>query len=57
MSKKVKSSPKGRKCRFPSCGRVLSIYNHGEYCHVHQGYIDNCALKNGDPLKKGKNKR
>ncbi|MFA5319875.1 MAG: hypothetical protein WBE75_04095 [Candidatus Omnitrophota bacterium] len=51
MSKKVKSSPKGRKCRFPLCRKLLSIYNHGEYCHVHQGYMDRSVLKNGGSLK------
>jgi len=33
--KKIKSSAKGRKCRYPRCGHILSIYNHEEYCHVH----------------------
>ncbi len=51
MSKKVKSYPKGRRCRFPLCGKVLSIYNQGEYCHVHQGYIDNAALKKGGKVR------
>ena len=22
---------------FPNCTQTLSIYNHEEYCHVHQG--------------------
>jgi hypothetical protein len=41
--KKVKTSLKGRKCNFPHCKHMLSIYNHETYCHVHlsqdiQGY-------------------
>ncbi|HTZ11228.1 MAG TPA: hypothetical protein VMD04_02465 [Candidatus Margulisiibacteriota bacterium] len=33
--KKVKTSPKGRRCKFPHCHHTLSIYNHEAYCHVH----------------------
>lgn len=33
--KKVKTSLKGRKCKFPHCKQLLSIYNHEECCHVH----------------------
>ena len=36
--KKVKTSDKGRKCRFPRCGHLLSIYNHDAYCHIHLDY-------------------
>lgn len=35
--KKIKISGKGRICRFPGCGYILSIYNHDEYCHIHLG--------------------
>ncbi len=35
--KKVKTSLKGRKCKFPLCKQMLSIYNHEAYCHVHLG--------------------
>ena len=35
--KKVKVSHKGRKCKFPLCKQILSIYNHEIYCHVHLG--------------------
>ncbi|MFH0856075.1 MAG: hypothetical protein V1869_06200 [Candidatus Omnitrophota bacterium] len=35
--KKIKTSLKGRKCRFPHCKHILSIYNHEAYCHVHLG--------------------
>lgn len=35
--KKVKTSLKGRKCKFSYCTHILSIYNHEEYCHVHLG--------------------
>jgi hypothetical protein len=35
--KKMKTSYKGRKCQFPHCKHILSIYNHETFCHVHQG--------------------
>jgi hypothetical protein len=34
--KKVKVSHKGRICKYPCCKIVLSIYNHGCYCYLHQ---------------------
>ncbi|MDP3042730.1 MAG: hypothetical protein Q8N62_08440 [Candidatus Omnitrophota bacterium] len=37
--KKVKTSLKGRKCKFSHCKHVLSIYNHELYCHVHLGLL------------------
>ncbi|MCX5710226.1 MAG: hypothetical protein NT088_05860 [Candidatus Omnitrophica bacterium] len=37
--KKVRTSLKGRKCRFPHCKHILSIYNHESYCHVHLGQV------------------
>jgi hypothetical protein len=33
--KKVRTSLKGRKCKYPHCKHLLSIYNHEAYCHVH----------------------
>jgi hypothetical protein len=33
--KKVRTSPKGRKCKILHCVHMLSIYNHSTYCHVH----------------------
>ncbi|MBU1125155.1 MAG: hypothetical protein KKC84_03940 [Candidatus Omnitrophica bacterium] len=38
--KKVKTSHKGRKCKFPHCKQILSIYNHEAYCHVHLRCLD-----------------
>ncbi len=35
MTKILKTSLEGRKCKFPNCQRILSIYNHQAYCHVH----------------------
>jgi hypothetical protein len=35
MTKAVKTSAEGRKCAFHNCNRILSIYNHGAYCHSH----------------------
>lgn len=32
-----KTSKPGRKCRTRGCGKVLSIYNHDNFCHVHKG--------------------
>jgi hypothetical protein len=37
--KKVKTSLKGRKCKFSHCKHVLSIYNHESYCHIHLGLL------------------
>jgi len=31
----LKTSAEGRKCMFPNCTRILSIYNHEAYCHRH----------------------
>jgi len=36
MAKKLKTSPKNRKCNYPDCEHLLSIYNHEDYCHVHR---------------------
>jgi hypothetical protein len=36
MQKMLKTSAEGRKCRFPHCTRILSIYNHEDYCHIHR---------------------
>jgi hypothetical protein len=38
--KKVKVSHKGRVCRHPLCKIILSIYNHGFYCHVHEEKLE-----------------
>lgn len=37
--KKVKTSSKGRRCKFPHCKSILSIYNHETCCHLHLGLI------------------
>ncbi len=34
-AKKINTSHKGRRCKYPNCKRVLSIYNHEPHCHVH----------------------
>jgi hypothetical protein len=34
-TKKILTSHKGRRCRYPKCKRALSIYNHDILCHVH----------------------
>jgi len=47
--KKVKTSLKGRKCKYLHCKHILSIYNHEEYCHIHLG-----LLTYGDKVKTGK---
>ena len=36
MQKMLKTSADGRKCKFPHCARILSIYNHEAYCHIHR---------------------
>ena len=35
MVKILKTSAEGRKCLFPHCTRILSVYNHNAYCHIH----------------------
>ena len=35
MTKMLKTSAEGRRCEFPNCNRILSIYNHQKYCHLH----------------------
>jgi hypothetical protein len=35
MERKLKTSRKGRRCKFPDCGRILSIYNDRAYCRIH----------------------
>ncbi|MBN2183203.1 MAG: hypothetical protein JW715_14925 [Sedimentisphaerales bacterium] len=36
MAKTLKTSADGRRCAFPKCNCLLSIYNHESYCHVHR---------------------
>jgi len=36
MAKTLKTSPEDRTCNFPSCKRLLSIYNHSAYCRIHR---------------------
>lgn len=35
MAKTLKTSAENRKCQYPACENILSIYNHQLYCHVH----------------------
>jgi len=39
MGKTLKTSADGRKCSFPRCKRLLSVYNHEAYCHVHRDQV------------------
>ena len=36
MGKMLKTSASDRKCTFPHCTHILSIYNHESYCHIHR---------------------
>jgi len=36
MGKTLKTSANDRKCMFPQCEHILSIYNHETYCHIHR---------------------
>ena len=38
--KVARTSHKGRKCRYPHCKQILSIYNHETYCHIHLSQLD-----------------
>ena len=31
----IRTSPNHRKCKYPPCNNILSIYNHEAYCNVH----------------------
>jgi hypothetical protein len=47
MTVAIKESAEGRICKFPDCHKLLSIYNHQEYCHVHiEDMPAKSALKN-----------
>ncbi|MBU4376492.1 MAG: hypothetical protein KKD29_03330 [Candidatus Omnitrophica bacterium] len=35
----MKKSATHRKCKYPGCKHVLSIYNHLAYCNVHIGVM------------------
>jgi hypothetical protein len=39
MKKPLKTSLDGRKCKFPGCMCILSIYNHEDFCHVHRDKV------------------
>ena len=36
MGKMQKTSADNRRCVFPNCTHILSIYNHDTYCHIHR---------------------
>jgi hypothetical protein len=36
MGKMLKTSAINRRCIFPHCTNILSIYNHEDYCHIHR---------------------
>jgi hypothetical protein len=56
MAKMLETSASGRRCTFPHCTHILSIYNHETVCHVHRDQIAqaqkamNSAPLNGRPL-------
>jgi len=31
----IKTSPENRRCKYPGCNSIISIYNHEAYCNVH----------------------
>jgi len=39
MKKPLKTSPENRKCSFPGCNCILSIYNHEDFCRVHRDKV------------------
>jgi len=41
LMKEVNSIKRKRICKFLRCKHVLSIYNPGAYCYVHQKKVDN----------------
>ncbi|MHC4989303.1 MAG: hypothetical protein ACYTFX_12560 [Planctomycetota bacterium] len=48
MTKGLKTSAAGRRCKFPGCHRLLSIYNHQTYCRVHQ---EQASAKENKPYR------
>jgi hypothetical protein len=36
MGKMLKTSAINRRCMYPDCTNLLSIYNHEDYCHIHR---------------------
>jgi len=51
MIKKLKTSEEGRRCEYPGCSRLLSIYNHQSYCRVHQEKVR--ASEKPEPYRHG----
>jgi len=47
MAKALKTSAEGRKCAYPNCNRLLSIYNHDAYCHVHRDQASQKQMRKG----------
>jgi hypothetical protein len=41
MKKPLQTSQEGRKCMFPDCECILSIYNSEKYCHKHLDQMTN----------------
>jgi len=39
MKKPLKTSTDDRKCSFPGCKCILSIYNHDVFCRVHRDKV------------------
>lgn len=44
MKKPLKTSVEGRKCIFPECKCILSIYNNEAYCHMHREQMAQKAM-------------
>jgi len=47
--KDKRTRPPGRKCHYPGCTSVLSIYTRGHYCNAHEML----AVEDADPNKGG----
>ena len=39
MGQKARTWPEGRRCKFPNCKRLLSIYNRSAYCRIHRDQV------------------
>ncbi len=48
--KKIVTSQKGRKCKYPGCESILSIYNHNVYCHADLNKISRQAAWPGQGI-------
>ena len=55
---KIRTYKSGRKCRYPGCNKILTIYNPSIYCFYHNRIeevkrIERLAISSGNKKTKG----